>query len=54
MQERSRSSGVAAGGAERYDSAAPKADFPVYLTASYANNLNKAHEAVALLERVGP
>ena len=41
-------------GASAMMRAAPKADFPVYLTASYANNLNKAHEAVALLERVDP
>lgn len=41
-------------GASAMIRAAPKADFPVYLTASYANTMNKPHEAVALLERVDP
>ena len=34
--------------------AAPKADFPVYLAAFYANALNKPREAIALLQRVDP
>ncbi|HMA02664.1 MAG TPA: serine/threonine-protein kinase, partial [Gemmatimonadaceae bacterium] len=34
--------------------AAPKADFPVYLAADYANGVNKPREALALLKRLDP
>jgi tetratricopeptide (TPR) repeat protein/TolB-like protein len=34
--------------------AAPKADFPVYLAADYANGINRPREAIALLQRVDP
>jgi hypothetical protein len=34
--------------------AAPRADFPVYLAADYANGVNKPREALALLKRLDP
>lgn len=34
--------------------AAPKADFPVYLAADYANGVNKPREALDLLKRLDP